>query len=100
MIDNQFILSKPVGTSHLNETKMDSAVPKGLRILIYHRENRHLHLSFFGVKVAKSGTLIVKFFCRRMSLARKIQGRDIEGILSGQQVLFSVAYRQKTGVIW
>ena len=32
-----------------------------------------------------------------MSLARKILGRGTEGILSGQQVLFSVAYRQKQG---
>jgi len=74
--------------------------PEGLRILIYNRENRHFHLSFFGVKVAKSATLVVNFFCRRMSLARKILGRGTEGILPGQQVLFSVAYQQKTGTIW
>jgi len=79
---------------------MGSAGLKGLRILRYHRENRHFHLSFFGVKVAKLVTLMRDVFCQRISLARKILGRGTEGILSGLQVLFSVAYRQKTGVIW
>ncbi len=48
-IDNRFILSGPVRTSHWSEAKMGSAGPKGLRILIYHRKNRHFCLSFFGV---------------------------------------------------
>jgi len=49
-IDNQFILSGPVGTSHLSEAKMGSAGPKGLRILIYHRENRHFYLPLSAIK--------------------------------------------------
>jgi len=56
---------------------MGSAGPEGLRILIYHRENRHFHLSFFGVKVAKLVAVMVKFFAGEY----RWQGKFWEGVL-------------------
>jgi|ETNmetMinimDraft_26_1059896.scaffolds.fasta_scaffold92194_1 hypothetical protein len=76
-IDNRFTLSKSAGTSHLSKTKMGFAGPEGLRILIYHLENRHFHLSFFGVKVSKSAALVVNVFAGEY----RWQGKFWEGVL-------------------